>query len=154
MAGKTSLSRRSHLGPVLALALIGACLFLQACDSGSSLASPPASSQGNTPPPPPPPPPPATPTVTIDSPANNAVVTALKAMGIAEDDIQTTSLTLTPVYDYDTSPARLVGYQASNQVTVTVRDITQTGPVIDAATAAADGSNGAQYDVRWRTFRR
>jgi hypothetical protein len=83
--GKTLLGMRSHLGRMLTLALVGACLFLQACDSASSQASTAASSQastaassqGNTLPPPPPPTPPATPTVTIDSPANDAVVTSL-----------------------------------------------------------------------------
>ncbi len=66
----------------------------------------------------------------------DAVVSAVKALGIAEDDIQTSSISLSPVYDYDRSPYRLVGYQASNMITVTVRDIGQTGAVIDAATGA------------------
>jgi uncharacterized protein YggE len=65
-----------------------------------------------------------------------AVVDALKSMGIADEDMQTTSLSLSPVYDYDSSPYRLVGYTANNLVTVTVRDITQVGPVVDAATGA------------------
>ena len=66
----------------------------------------------------------------------DAVITALKGLGIAEEDIQTTTLSLSPVYDYDNTPYRIVGYTASNLVTVTVRDLSQTGPVIDAATAA------------------
>ena len=66
----------------------------------------------------------------------DAVITAIKALGIAEEDIQTTTLNLSPVYDYDRSPYRLVGYTASNLVTVTVRDLTKVGPVIDAATGA------------------
>jgi uncharacterized protein YggE len=66
----------------------------------------------------------------------DAVITSIKALGIAEEDIQTTTLNLSPVYDYDRSPYRLVGYTASNLVTVTVRDLTKVGPVIDAATEA------------------
>ena len=66
----------------------------------------------------------------------DAVVTAIKALGIEDKDIQTTSLALNPVYDYNSSPYRLIGYQATNQVTVTVRDITKTGAVVDAATGA------------------
>jgi uncharacterized protein YggE len=77
----------------------------------------------------------------------DAVVTAIKGLGIAEEDIQTTSLSLSPVYDYDRTPYRLVGYTANNMVTVTVRDITRTGAVIDAATGA-----GAT-DVNSITFR-
>jgi uncharacterized protein YggE len=77
----------------------------------------------------------------------DAVIKALKGLGIAEEDIQTTTLSLSPVYDYDSSPYRIVGYTASNLVTVTVRDLSQTGPVIDAATGA-----GAT-DVNSITFR-
>ncbi|MBX3031753.1 MAG: SIMPL domain-containing protein [Chloroflexi bacterium] len=66
----------------------------------------------------------------------DAVVTAIKALGIAEDDIRTTDISLDAVYDYDRRPYRLVGYQARNMVAVTVRDIGQTGAVIDAATGA------------------
>ncbi|MEZ4596107.1 MAG: SIMPL domain-containing protein [Chloroflexota bacterium] len=78
----------------------------------------------------------------------DAVVTAVKALGIAEQDIQTTSLSLSPVYDYDRTPYRLVGYQANNMVTVTVRDISQVGPVIDAATGAgATDVNGITFRV-------
>jgi uncharacterized protein YggE len=66
----------------------------------------------------------------------DAVISAIKALGVAEEDIQTTTLNLSPVYDYDRSPYRLVGYTASNLVTVTVRDLTKVGPVVDAATGA------------------
>lgn len=78
----------------------------------------------------------------------DAVITAIKALGIAEEDIQTTALSLSPVYDYDRTPYRLVGYTANNLVTVTVRDISQTGPVIDAATGAgATDVNGITFRV-------
>jgi uncharacterized protein YggE len=77
----------------------------------------------------------------------DAVITAIRALGIAEEDIQTTTLSLSPVYDYDRTPYRLVAYTATNLVKVTVRDLSQAGPVIDAATAA-----GAT-DVNSITFR-
>jgi len=66
----------------------------------------------------------------------DAVIKAIKALGVEDKDIQTSSLALNGVYDYNNSPARLTGYQATNLVTVTVRDITQTGAVVDAATGA------------------
>lgn len=79
----------------------------------------------------------------------DAVITAVKALGIAEEDIQTTTLNLSPVYDYDRTPYRLVGYTASNMVTVTVRDLAQTGPVIDAATGAgATDVNGISFRLQ------
>jgi uncharacterized protein YggE len=67
-----------------------------------------------------------------------ALITALKSAGIADNDIATSGLSIYPQY----GPAgnTITGYQASNNVTVTVRDITRTGPVIDAAAAAA-GNN-------------
>jgi uncharacterized protein YggE len=82
----------------------------------------------------------------------DAVISAIKALGIAEEDIQTTTLNLSPVYDYDRTPYRLVGYTASNLVTVTVRDLTQVGPVIDAATdAGATDVNSISFRIQDQT---
>jgi uncharacterized protein YggE len=64
-----------------------------------------------------------------------ALIAALKAAGISDNDIATSGLNIYP--QYGNSANVITGYQASNSVTVTVRDITQTGPVIDAAAAAA-----------------
>lgn len=65
------------------------------------------------------------------------VTAALRRAGVAERDIQTTGLNLSPQYDYiqNESP-RLRGYQASNRVTVNVRDLQRTGQVADAVVAA------------------
>jgi len=61
------------------------------------------------------------------------VIAALKAAGVAARDIQTASLSVSPQYAYDQNqPPRLTGYQASNQVTVTVRDLTKLGGTVDA----------------------
>jgi uncharacterized protein YggE len=73
----------------------------------------------------------------------SAVVAALRAQGIAEDDIQTAQLALSPVYDWDFTPARLVGYEATNIVNVTVRDLPTTGAVIDAAVDAGATNVGS-----------
>jgi uncharacterized protein len=64
-----------------------------------------------------------------------ALIAALKAAGIGDNDIATSGLSINP--QYGSSADVITGYQASNSATVTVRDITQTGPVIDAAAAAA-----------------
>jgi uncharacterized protein YggE len=67
----------------------------------------------------------------------NAVMASLKTAGIAAKDIQTSSLNLNPQYDYtDGQAPKLTGYQAQNQITVRVNDLTQTGPVIDAVIKA------------------
>ncbi len=67
----------------------------------------------------------------------NQVMAALKAAGIDAKDVQTSSLNLSPQYTYpDNLPPKLNGYQAQDQVTVRVNDLSKTGPVIDAVIAA------------------
>jgi uncharacterized protein YggE len=65
------------------------------------------------------------------------VIAALKKTGIADKDIQTTSLSLQPVYDYSNGNApRLTGYQIVNAVSATVRKLDTISDVIDGALAA------------------
>ena len=67
----------------------------------------------------------------------NAILAALRGQGLAERDIQTSNLSLGPQYVYlQNEPPKLTGYQASNDVTVTVRDLSRLGPAIDAVSAA------------------
>lgn len=67
----------------------------------------------------------------------NAVMASLKAAGIAAKDIKTSNLNLNPQYVYkENLPPQLTGYEARNQVTVRVNDLSQTGPVIDAVIKA------------------
>jgi len=78
----------------------------------------------------------------------DAVIKALLAAGIAEQDIQTTSISLNPVYNWDNNPPTIEGWEAANMVNVTVRDITTVGDVVDAATAAgATNVNGITFRV-------
>jgi uncharacterized protein YggE len=68
-----------------------------------------------------------------------AVIDALLGAGVAETDIQTRRLSLTPVHSRDRSgdgTRPITGWQASNRVDATIRDIDATGEVIDAAIAA------------------
>jgi len=64
-----------------------------------------------------------------------AVIEALSDAGIEARDIQTTGLSLSPVYaSYERrqdSP-RITSYRASNRVTVIARDLTTVGPTLDA----------------------
>ena len=65
-----------------------------------------------------------------------AVFRALDAAGIEERDIQTASISLNARYDYsDRSEPRLLGYTASNQLTVRFREIARSGAIIDALVA-------------------
>ena len=61
------------------------------------------------------------------------VFAALRKAGIAERDIQTAGLNLQPQYRFEQNePPALTGFQASNRVQVTLRDVKATGRVIDA----------------------
>lgn len=80
--------------------------------------------------------------------AMDAVVKSLLEAGIDEKDIQTTNLSLNPVYDWNSEPAKLIGWEANNQVNVTVRDIDSVGSVVDAAVrAGANQVNGISFRV-------
>ena len=66
-----------------------------------------------------------------------ATIAALKRAGVADKDIRTASLSLQPQYRYaDNQPPVITGYQASNQLSVTFRDIQRAGPILDALVAA------------------
>ena len=80
--------------------------------------------------------------------AMQQIIAAIKAQGVKDEDIQTSSISLSPAYDYSGNNPKLIGYDASNIVDVTVRDLTKAGPVIDAATAAgANTVNGISFRV-------
>lgn len=65
---------------------------------------------------------------------------ALKRAGIADRDIQTSSISLQPDYRYaENQPPQLTGYRASNEVTVRFRDIAETGRILDAL--VSEGAN-------------
>lgn len=58
---------------------------------------------------------------------------ALKRAGIADADIQTSSISLNPEYRYDNNqPPVLTGYRASNNVSVKFRDLKRSGAILDA----------------------
>ncbi|HXQ15865.1 MAG TPA: SIMPL domain-containing protein [Caulobacteraceae bacterium] len=70
------------------------------------------------------------------------VIAAVRAKGVADHDIATSTLALAPQYAYPQGQAaQLTGYQATNRVTVTLSDLTQVGPVVDVAVGA--GANEA-----------
>lgn len=73
------------------------------------------------------------------------VLAEIKANGINPEDIQTSTLSLNPVYDYDTqngAPPELIGYSASNIVSVNTSDLLGLGAMIALANEA--GANQVQ----------
>ena len=77
------------------------------------------------------------------------VIESLKRAGLAERDIQTSNLSLSPQYVYQENlPPRLTGYQASNQVIVTVRELNRLGQVVDATVnAGATNVGGISFGI-------
>jgi uncharacterized protein YggE len=89
------------------------------------------------------------------SDANNAamgkVLLALKGAGIAEKDFQTSRLSLQPESAPNRTPPSaptIVGYRASNHVTVRLHDVTKVASVIDTMVAAgANDIGGINFSV-------
>src|SRR5262249_23658065 len=59
-----------------------------------------------------------------------ALIASFKAHGVADKDIQTVDLNVSPTID---DHFHVTGYSASNTVTAKLRDIAKAGSVIDAA---------------------
>ena len=78
------------------------------------------------------------------------VTAALRRAGIDGKDIQTSGLNLNPQYAYEQNlPPRLTGYQASNQVTVTVYDLARLGQTLDAVVSVgANQINGVSFGLK------
>ncbi len=83
-----------------------------------------------------------------------AILEAVRRLGIPADRIQTSELNLGPVYgqgrpDREPQEPQIVGYQASNVVSVQVEQLDKVGPVIDAGLAAgANRLDGVIFGLR------
>ncbi|GIX06161.1 MAG: SIMPL domain-containing protein [Candidatus Poribacteria bacterium] len=79
----------------------------------------------------------------------SAILDALRALGIAPGDLRTERFSVTPQMQYPREgPPQLVGFQVTNSVRATVRDVTQVGQVLQAAVdAGANLIHGIVFDV-------
>jgi len=80
------------------------------------------------------------------------VVAALKAAGIADEDIQTQYYNIYEVtrWDYDKEESIITAYRVTNTVTATIRDIETVGAVIDGVVVAGGDYiriNGINFSV-------
>jgi uncharacterized protein YggE len=74
-----------------------------------------------------------------------AVIAAARSLGIESRDIQTTGLSVSPVYrprPRSDEPPEIEAYRASNNVSITVRDLRRTSAILDAALAAGANNIG------------
>jgi len=79
----------------------------------------------------------------------SAVIAALRQAGVAERDIQTSSINLEPQYKYAPNQRpTITGYQVSNTVNVRLRDLTRIGDVLDALVKqGANQINGPTFTL-------
>lgn len=69
-----------------------------------------------------------------------ALIAKLKELGVADKDMQTSNVSINPRYNNDGKTVE--GYQANNSLTVTIRNISQTGALLDQVVAAGANSIG------------
>ena len=81
-----------------------------------------------------------------------AILAAIRRLGVKAEQIQTSELSLGPYYaqeQNDRGEPRIAGYNASNVVQVTLDKLDQVGPVVDAGLAAgANRLEGVSFGLR------
>src|SRR5205823_5509976 len=81
-----------------------------------------------------------------------AVIAALKNAGAKAEEIQTSNFSIYPQQDYSQQqqgkPPRIIGYQVSNSITVTRKQISDAGRLLQAAiTAGVNQTSGLSFSV-------
>lgn len=85
------------------------------------------------------------------------ILEAVAAQGVPEAAVQTSQLVLTPVYQHPSprqqmevpTEPRIIGYRASNVVSVRLEDLAKIGPVIDAGIGAgANQVEGVHFQLQ------
>lgn len=88
--------------------------------------------------------------------AMNKVIAAVKAQGIENAAIESSNLTVYPVYDYGTMAVpeeepKMSAYEVINQVSVTIDNLDKLKDVVNAAMkAGANTLNNVRYDIQNR----
>jgi uncharacterized protein YggE len=72
--------------------------------------------------------------------ALDGMIASMRNNGIDEDDIQTQQLYINAEYNYNDGNQRLIGFRVNNTVTAKVRNIDNTGQVVDDAVDAGGDS--------------
>ena len=76
------------------------------------------------------------------------VLGVLESRGVGRKDVQTTGLSMSPVYDYHPyDPPTLVGYRVGQRATVLVRELRQGGAAVSAAVESG-GNDVRVSDLR------
>ena len=87
--------------------------------------------------------------LTANNKAMKEVLTSMKAAGIADKDLQTSNFNIQPRYIYskpknngEQKPPKIVGYVVSNNLTVRIRDLENTGAILDLVVSLGVNTGG------------
>jgi uncharacterized protein YggE len=82
--------------------------------------------------------------------AAEAIIAAVKNLGVAPEDVRTTYFNVSPqpMYDQNGQPTGQTNYWVNNSLVVTLRQVDQLGAVLQAAVdAGANSINGIAFDL-------
>lgn len=80
----------------------------------------------------------------------NDITSAMKGLGVADEDIITSYISVYPSYDYDdnTGERKLKNYRAYTSINVSTNDVDNAGKYVDAALkAGATGTDGVSFSL-------
>lgn len=92
----------------------------------------------------------ATPSETLSEVASRAdqLISYLKDKGVQDQNITTTSVALTPIYDYDQKPPKIVAYRAYYSLRVRLTDLKLAGEILgDAVYHGATGLGQISFGI-------
>ena len=84
----------------------------------------------------------------------NRIVEKLKALNLTDRQIQTSGINLYPVYEQKNQPMpeqlpNIIGYRASNNVTITINDLSQAPAILDGVVnVGANSISGLQFGIK------
>lgn len=87
--------------------------------------------------------------ITKNTDKMNAVMKAVKDLGVEEKDIQTTNYSLNPLYNYTEAAGRIFqGYKLEQDLQIKIRDFTKVGDILQQAVAkGANLTSNLQFTI-------
>ncbi|MDO8617939.1 MAG: SIMPL domain-containing protein [Candidatus Uhrbacteria bacterium] len=78
----------------------------------------------------------------------NAIIAAMKGLGIAEADLQTSNYTISPKFEYKDGSQNVVGYMISQNLNLKVRDLSKLSAVLaKAGQLGTNQVNGVSFTI-------
>jgi len=78
----------------------------------------------------------------------NAIIAAMKGLGIAEADLQTSNYTISPKFEYKDGVQNVIGYTISQNLSLKVRDLSKLSAVLaKAGQLGTNQVNGVSFTI-------